>query len=386
MENQVKTIISELFGVAPSIGEIERVQFQTLENEKDTYIVVSVDGVPYAKVSSGRQIQYHPKGQELRYKILGEKLFLFRCSSVGKLMTNARGKSNLDKYQDTLIELEKKQVQLAGYSENAKVMREKTQKAIDKLEQDLKALKQIKDEVILSETCKNEIRDLWVENGLGRRREFYSEMTEKGTTQEAESIRLLSEYDRHDYEKNEDRQIDTALRLSGEMDIKRTHENGEIEIIDIKSRYDAQSFFANDTDEQKQSEADQLDAYLLLNPEATKATIANVLTNGSDDAIRRKVYLSSLKHENGEMPNSETIKIIKEQVFDFENFKRLTKEICGDISNDAEALEQYEAFREIPLKMRVIKITRERDEERLNEMKKRLIECLNYAKEKYNVF
>lgn len=386
MENQVKTIISELFGQAPSIGEIERVKFDKLENQKDIYLVVTVDGVPYAKINADGQIQYHPKGQEIRFKIMGEKLFLFRCSSMGKIMTNPRGKSNAEKYNEALEELNKKQIQLAGYSENAKVMREKTQKAIEKLEQDIKALELIKDDVILSETCKNEIRDLWIENALGRRREFYSEMTEKGTVQENESIKILSLVDKFEYKKNEDRQIDTRLRLSGELDLKRKHDNGDVEIIDIKSRYDAQSFFANDTDEQKQSEADQLDSYLLLNKEATKATIANVLTNASDDMIRRKIYLSSLKFENGEMPKSEEIKIIKEQIYDFENFKRLVREISGDISEDVEALEQYEAFREIPMHMKVIKITRERDEERLEAMEQRLKDALNYAQKKYNVF
>src|SRR5690606_8016457 len=153
---------------------------------------------------------------------------------------------------------------------------------------------------------------------------------------------------------------------------------GGQEIIDVKSRYDAESFFANDDEEQTKGDADQLDSYLILNPDAVRATIANVLVNNSDDAIRRDVYISSLRFENGEMPKSEEVRIIKEQVFDFENFKRLVDLISGDISNDADALEEYESFREIPLEMRVIKISRDRDEERLEAMKERLQEALKY--------
>lgn len=386
MYEKSQQVIKELFGECPSIGELKRVSVSEMTNDKDIYLLIKVDSMPYCKINTECEATFSPQSEKIKADIMYERIFLFRCSGLKAINTNPRGKTNLEKYNDAISSLETKRKRLSELSDKAIKSREKLEIEILKIEKDVFALEKVKDEIELSETAKTEIRKLWIENSLGRRRIVKTKQMDKGIEQEDESIRILSIVDGFEYQKNETRQIDIDNRLSGEIDLKvvRESEEGE-EIIDIKSRYDAESFFSNDEDEQKKGEDDQLDGYLILNPNATKATIANVLVNNSDDAIRREVYLSSLKFENGEIPTSEEIRIIKEQVFDFENFKRLVSVICGDISNDAEALEEYESFREIPMHMRVIKVSRERDEERLEALKEKLKNALTYAKEKYNV-
>lgn len=384
MYEKSKEIIKELFGSSPSIGELSQLKMSEMTNDKDVYLLIKLGEVPYCKINVKGEVFYSGQAEKMREDLKADRTFFFRCSGMRNIMTSPRGKTNLEKYNDVLLSLETKRKRLTELSDKAIKSREKLEAEILKLEKDTFALEQIKDEVLLSETAKSEIRKLWIENSLGRRRIVRTKYTDKGIEQEDESIAILSEFDGYNYVKNELRQIDFENRLSGEIDLKRETEEGE-EIIDVKSRYDAESFFSNDDEEQTKGDAEQLDSYLILNPNAVRATIANILVNNSDDAIRRDVYISSLRFENGEMPKSEEVRIIKEQVFDMDNFKRLVDLICGDISNDADALEEYESFREIPLEMRVIKISRERDEERLDLMREKLKVSLKYAQEKYNV-
>jgi hypothetical protein len=384
MYEKSKEVIKDLFGSTPSIGELNQLSMSEMTNDKDVYLLVKFNQVPYCKINTEGIVTYSGQAEKIKKDLELERTFFFRCSGMRNIMTSPRGKTNLEKYNDIVTSLDSKRVQLEKLSDKAIKSREKLSTQILTLEKDVFALEKIKDEIQLSETAKAEVRKLWIENSLGRRRIVKTKYTDKGLVQEDGSIEILSEFDGFEYVKNETRQMDFEYRLSGEFDLKRQIEGGE-EIIDIKSRYDAESFFSNDDEEQKKGDAEQLDSYLILNQEATRATIANVLVNNSDDAIRREVYLKSLGFENGEMPKSEEVRIIKEQVFDFKNFNRLVDLICGDITTDADALEQYESFREVPLEMRVIKISRDRDEERLDVMKERLKEAFKYAQEKYKV-
>lgn len=383
LEQQVKEVISELFGKAPSIGDKQRVKIEQLSNDKGDYLAITLDGVAIAKMD-GEKVVYAPSFDKIKEDIHHERAFYFRCSSAGKLMTMPRGKSNYEKFVEAKEAREKVINDLEKCSEKAVKTREKLEQKLEQLDRDVMMLEEVAHVVELSETAKGEIKKVWIETELGRKRAVTGYALEKGTVQEVESLRILSAFDGYNYVKNEERQVDEELRLTGEIDTKRETKEG-VEIVDIKTRLDADSFFSQNEDEQNKHEADQLDAYLILNPDAKLATIANVLTSNSDDAIRREVYVKSLRYENGEMPLAEQIKIIKEQVFDEQNFIRLVNDICGDISNDAEALDAFESFREIPLEMRVIKITRERDEERLEQMKAQLSRCFDFAKKTYNL-
>ncbi len=114
-----------------------------------------------------------------------------RSSSVGYLMTNPRGKSNLEKYNEALIKLASKQKRLDGLGPKAEVSRNKlTNIEIPAIEQLIKQLEPVKDEVILSETAKELIVRTYWENEHGIKKEFTSKYFDKGNDAEDVSIEL----------------------------------------------------------------------------------------------------------------------------------------------------------------------------------------------------
>lgn len=404
----VNKITSELFGIAPKLSDVQRVEWKAVEGKNGVSLLISVDGSSYCKIFVDTlEVKYAAKAEEIKTACNSERRALIRCSDLGKVNTSGRGETNAEKYTKALdklhaliLEWEAKEKELKDKikaipeTQKAKIKAaeesllkntDKYQTKIEEANQTVEELYKIKDEVQLGETQKSVAKQLFLENELGRKRIVDAPQLRKGIYQELKALEILSEFDGYTYIKNNIRLIDEELGLIGEMDAKRKHEDGTLEILDTKLRYDAHSFFSQKAEEQNKSEADQLDGYLILYPQATRATIVNVLVNNTDDEIRRAVYLASLKYKDGEIPKAEAIKIIKEQVFDFENFVRLVGEIVGVIGEDVDALEEFESFREIPLNLRVLKVSRERDEERLEATKANIKKVREYAAREFGV-
>lgn len=88
---------------------------------------------------------------------------------------------------------------------------------------------------VLSETCKTYLREWWVAEKYGRRKDFANKFTEKGNAVEEDSITLLSVADGVVYLKNEQHYSDT--HITGTPDIVT-----DTEVIDIKSSWDIFTF------------------------------------------------------------------------------------------------------------------------------------------------
>ena len=87
----------------------------------------------------------------------------------------------------------------------------------------------------LSETCKTYLREWWVSEKYGRRKDFANKFTEKGNAVEEDSITLLSVTDGVVYLKNEHHYSDS--HITGTPDIVT-----DTEVIDIKSSWDIFTF------------------------------------------------------------------------------------------------------------------------------------------------
>jgi len=80
---------------------------------------------------------------------------LIRCSALGQIMTNPKGKTNLDKYNDALQELA---VEQAKYDEMPNKSLKTAIKKLDKIasvKETIDELEKVKDDLQLSETCKS---------------------------------------------------------------------------------------------------------------------------------------------------------------------------------------------------------------------------------------
>jgi hypothetical protein len=173
--------------------------------------------------------------------------FKCRASQAGKLDTDVKGGSNLDKYNKCLSEINE-------YEEKAKIKALTTIQAgkLSDLKAELKRLEPKKNQVQLSQTAKSYLQQVYWETRTGVKKDIYSAYMENGKMGEPLAIKLLTELDEPEYKLNnpelyelndgfsyekctEPRQFNDYFQ--GECDI---HSYGEIQ--DIKCCWDIDTF------------------------------------------------------------------------------------------------------------------------------------------------
>lgn len=160
----------------------------------------------------------------------------FSCHSLGKLMTQPKGKSNIDKYNDAVEALASSKAKYAEINNKDTATAKKLFNKIESLEHEIKELEQIKDDVVLSETAKSHIEDIWLRKNYSYKETTITHELIKGIVCEKESIELLMENDSEYREKNE--QFFKNDYIHGEPDIILS------EIIeDVKNSWSLRTFF-----------------------------------------------------------------------------------------------------------------------------------------------
>lgn len=160
----------------------------------------------------------------------------FSCHSLGKLMTPAKGKSNLDKYNDAVDLLSTSKTKYAETINKETATAKKLFNKIESLEHEVKELEQIKDDIVLSETAKSHIEDIWLRRNFNYKETVITHELIKGIVCEKESIELLIENDSEYREKNT-------------QSFKNDYIHGEPDVIlseiieDVKNSWTLRTFF-----------------------------------------------------------------------------------------------------------------------------------------------
>jgi len=128
----------------------------------------------------------------------------------------------------------------------------------------------------LSETCKGHLSDVFISKKYGRRTDIVSRYMTKGTMVEEDSLTLYSRVKKKFYVKNEEHF--TNEYISGTPDIILVDGAMPTEIIDIKSAWDIHSFFRAKAKELNKMYYWQLMGYMALTG-ATLGRIAYCLVN-----------------------------------------------------------------------------------------------------------
>lgn len=168
--------------------------------------------------------------------------WLSRCHSLSKIMTNDKGKTNEEIYQELVEKRDKKKNQY-----NALAAKGNLDANMDKLIQygeeltelnnKVKAAESKKDIPKLSQGCMSHLQDVWAAETYGRNLEIKSKFLEKGIEQEEESITLYSVATEEMYKKNKERKSNDYI--TGEIDFKR---EGDKIIRDTKTTWDLFDF------------------------------------------------------------------------------------------------------------------------------------------------
>ena len=151
--------------------------------------------------------------------------FTFRCSSLGYIMSEVKGKTNAQKYEDTKVRLEANYIKADSTKNKATATYTKLLETIKKQEADLDFYESIKDIPQLSESCKTHLCDVYVSNVYGRNEDILSKYLEKGLQMEEDAISLYCFVTGAFHKKN-------TVRIKGE------YFEGELDFEDDDCVYD----------------------------------------------------------------------------------------------------------------------------------------------------
>jgi len=262
---------------------------------------------------------------------------LIRCSCIGKIMANGKGSvltekqaAELERLQGLPSRTEKQEVTLQEYIAKRDAPPE------------------------LSETAKSYLKEVYMTHKYGKESLGGSERSKytiKGRSVEDQSIMMLSRIDGLPYTKNQTRF--TNDYLTGEPDILVTDDDGNsVKVIDIKSSWDGASLLSNIGNPLNPLYYWQVHGYMALTG-AKEAEVCYCLVNMPQEIIE------------GE----------KKRIFYTMN--PVTEENV-DYKKAIERLENAMTFDEIPIKERLVRFHVQRDEQILEKIQERVLQCRNW--------
>lgn len=286
----------------------------------------------------------------------------FRCSSLGLIMTEAKGESNIQAYERMKSELSKAEKSLGECSEAAVKTANKLYDKIENLKIQIDLVKPWIHQPHLSETCKKYLSDVSVMVNRGRTKDVKSKYLKKGLHLEEDAITqycLLPGNGFH--KKNKERRFNDWIE--GECDIA-----GDNFIVDTKVSWDIFTYnniVANDKSIDEHYNW-QLDGYMWLWGKE-RAELAYCLLNTPKFLLEkeeRKLLYDMFGSDANYACSSKTEK---------ENFE--------DALSD---LRKNHIYDDIPLeeKVRIFRVNY--SEERIEKIKSRVEECRNWMNQNYN--
>jgi hypothetical protein len=195
---------------------------------------------------------------------------------------------------------------------------------------------------ILSETCKSELVKVFINEKYGRSKSIQNKYLEKGISQEEDSITLYSKFKKNYFVNNKARMSNEFI--TGEWDILKN----EI-VTDIKTSWDIFSFFKAKNETLNKDYYFQLHGYMSLTG-AKSATLAYCLVNTPLNLIEQEKKNLWFKLN---CPDLQSIEYLA----------------------GCEEIERLSIYEDIPVNERVFEIEIERNEETIEAINKRVIEC-----------
>lgn len=165
-----------------------------------------------------------------------------RASCLGKVMTPAKGKSNLDIYRELVAKRDNFQTNHDKLRDGLK-SKETYRVKIEALNIEIENIKPYKDEIQLSATAKEYLREVWIEEVWERSKEIHTKYMEKGNLQEETSLSLITHVRDKLYMKN-DEKLENEW-VCGTPDFLPGDPNDEV-IPDVKTKWDIFGFMQED--------------------------------------------------------------------------------------------------------------------------------------------
>ncbi len=269
-------------------------------------------------------------------------------------MTNPRGKTNLELYNDAVEELREENEKYAAIGNKDTKTAQKKYDKIEAMPAKIEELAKVKDEEILSDTCKTYLIQAYVLAKYGRVREIQTKQMVKGIISEEESIKLFAALDKQPYLKNKDRLCNDFICGTPDLydgeDILKANE-----IIDIKSCWDIFTFLAKIDEPDNKNYYWQLQGYMALTG-AKIGTIAYCLVNTPESIILGEKYNLLRKMD-------------------------VATEDDPDYLKEVALLEANRYFDDIPMGERMLAFSIDRNDEDIAKIYKKVVKCREFLHE-----
>lgn len=273
---------------------------------------------------------------------------LFSCSSLGYIMTDPKGKSYKQRYEDALRFRREKGEDYDQMNKETKT----AAKLLVQLNKNQETIAKVKDKIHipnLSDTCKTHLCDIYTVVTTGRTSDIKTKYFEKGILMEEDNITLYSLFTNTYHKKNIVR-INNDY-LTGEMDIE-----DEEKIIDIKTNWNVFTFNRVIARPIKPHYHWQLDGYMWL-WDKQKGRLAYCLSNTPEKLIKMEE-------------------------------KRLLYDFIGtdeDYVAACQELKFLHTYDDLPIERRVRVFDVDRDDNRIERVKSRIDECREFLNNIENV-
>lgn len=231
----------------------------------------------------------------------------------------------------------------------------------------------------LSDTAKTHCIDVFVSAKYGRREEVMGKFLDKGNEREEDAITLVSRITKTFYKKNDVRLSNDFI--TGEPDLFLGKSISEAdETIDTKCSWSAHTFFRAQREELNKMYKYQGLGYMALTG-SKKHTVCYCLVNGTESAIANEKRI--LSYQNGMTdaagnPSEEYIERCKQieinHIFDLAAFQK--EYPWYEFANDVTKWEY-----DIPKEERMFSIVVERDDEEIQRIYDRVIQCRKWMDE-----
>jgi len=261
--------------------------------------------------------------------------FTFRCSSLGYIMSDPKGKSNLEKYNDAVASKDEKFAKLDAMTNHDSKSAIALLNAIDKLD--------------ISQGCKTHLADLRTSAKYGRQQHIKNKFMEKGLLLEEDAITQYSLLTGIFHKKNTERKFNDFIQ--GELDLVVDNI-----VSDTKVNWDIYTFGRVVATEINPDYHWQLDGYMDL-WNLKKGRLIYCLLDTPEHLIKREEKKLMYELFGGEPTN--------------ENDKKLYEDACVE-------LRHTHIYTDIPIEEKVRIFEVNRSEERIAKIHKRVEECRNY--------
>jgi hypothetical protein len=227
----------------------------------------------------------------------------------------------------------------------------------------------------LSETTKTHLVDVYVSKTYNRFNEISAKQLSKGNHTEEDSITTVSRVTGIFFKKNEDHLSNDYIKGTPDLFTGEKIYNAET-IRDTKSSWDMYSFFRAKAKKIDPMYYWQGTGYMWLTG-AKSCTIDYCLNNTPFDLVMGELRKESYKYPDGDTPAWVELQILANHTYDLKTFHEYIDR-RGIIPNDEYANAVVKGFVEVPLKERHFSFEFPRSNVEIERLKHKIIECRKY--------